>query len=234
MSIRSLKGGLLLLSLGLAALVGAPPVAAEDMKELVVPYLRARDDHAVGEVAGRAYGDPPRPSAPAVPYDGVSVLLLPYSAGLESELDSIKEHLRDSLRNYMQAVTDVTSARTAHESALLWAGGGELIRGEVSDGRGLVGLAGVPIGEWLLLAWREEAHQGKAPRLRPQETRGFRDIPLSTGHSVVSYWLTRLQVRAGETTPVDFNDRNVWMTAVREDLHLMQGTSRKVEPKKRR
>ncbi len=84
MSIRSLKGGLLLLSLGLAALVGAPPVAAEDMKELGVPYLRARDDRAVGEVAGHAYGDAPRPSAPAVPYEGVSVLLLPYSAGLES------------------------------------------------------------------------------------------------------------------------------------------------------
>ena len=50
---------------------------------------------------------------------------------------------------------------------------------------------------------------------------------MSTGHSVVSYWLMRLQVRAGETTSVNFNDRNVWMTAVREDLHLMQGTSRK-------
>jgi hypothetical protein len=57
---------------------------------------------------------------------------------------------------------------------------------------------------------------------------------MSTGHSVVSYWLMRLQVRAGETTSVDFSDRNVWMTAVREDLHLMQGTSRKAEPKRRR
>ena len=223
----SVSDGLLLLSLGLAVLVGAGPGAAEDMKELIAPYLRARDGHAVGEVAGHAYGDAPRPSAPAVPYAEVSVLLLPYSAGLESELDSVKEHLRDSLGNYMRAGADVTSARTAHESALLWAGGGELIRGEVSDGQGLVRLGGLPIGEWLLLAWREEAHQGRASRLRPQETRGFREVPMSTGHSVVSYWLMRLQVRAGETTSVDFNDRNVWMTAVREDLHLMQGTSRK-------
>ena len=223
----SVSDGLLLLSLGLAVLVGAWPGAAEDMKELIAPYLRARDGHAVGDVAGHAYGDAPRPSAPAVPYAGVSVLLLPYSAGLESELDSVKEHLRDSLENYMRAGADVTSARTAHESALLWAGGGELIRGEVSDGQGLVRLGGLPIGEWLLLAWREEAHQGRVSRLRPQETRGFREVPMSTGHSVVSYWLIRLQVRAGETTSVDFNDRNVWMTAVREDLHLMQGTSRK-------
>ena len=227
MIIRSVSDRLLLLSLGLAVLVGAWPGAAEDMKELIAPYLRARDGHAVGEVAGHAYGDAPRPSAPAVPYAEVSVLLLPYSAGLESELDSVKEHLRDSLENYMRAGADVTSARAAHESALLWAGGGELIRGEVSDGQGLVRLGGLPIGEWLLLAWREEAHQGRASRLRPQETRGFREVPMSTGHSVVSYWLMRLQVRAGETTSVDFNDRNVWMTAVREDLHLMQGTSRK-------
>jgi len=227
MIIRSVSDRLLLLSLGLAVLVGAWPGAAEDMKELIAPYLRARDGHAVGEVAGHAYGDAPRPSAPAVPYAEVSVLLLPYSAGLESELDSVKEHLRDSLENYMRAGADVTSARTAHESALLWAGGGELIRGEVSDGQGLVRLGGLPIGEWLLLAWREEAHQGRASRLRPQETRGFREVPMSTGHSVVSYWLMRLQVRAGETTSVNFNDRNVWMTAVREDLHLMQGTSRK-------
>ncbi len=229
MSIRSVSmtDGLRLLSLGLAVLVGPWPGAAEDMKELIAPYLRARDDHAVGEVAGHAYGDAPRPSAPAVPYEGVSVLLLPYSAGLESDLDGVKEHLRDSLGKYMQAGADVTSARTAHESALLWAGGGELIRGEVSDDQGRVRLGGLPIGEWLLLAWREETKQGRAPRLRPQETRGFRDIPMSTGHSVVSYWLMRLQVRTGETTSVDFNDRNVWMTAVREDLHPMQGTSRK-------
>ena len=227
MIIRSVSDRLLLLSLGLAVLVGAWPGAAEDMKELIAPYLRARDGHAVGEVAGHAYGDAPRPSAPAVPYEGVSVLLLPYSAGLESELDSVKEHLRDSLGNYMRAGADVTSARTAHESALLWAGGGELIRGEVSDRQGLVRLAGLPLGEWLLLAWREEAHQGRASRLRPQETKGFREVPMSTGHSVVSYWMMRLQVRASETTAVDFNDRNVWMTAVREDLHLMQGTSRK-------
>ncbi len=233
MTTRPITHGLLLL--GLVALVRAQPVPAEDMKELVAPYLRARDDHVVGEVVGRAYGDPTRPSAPAVPHEGVSVLLLPYSVGLESELDGIKEHLRDSLRTYMGAVADVTSARTAYEGALLWAGGGELIRGEVSDGQGLVQLAGVPVGEWLLLAWREEVRPGKALRLRPQETRGFRDIPLSAGHSVVSYWWMRLQVRAGETTSVDFNDRNVWIAAVQERLYLMQGSpSRNTNPDARR
>jgi hypothetical protein len=222
-----------LLGVGLAALVGACPVAAEDMKDLVAPYLRARDAHAAGEVAGHAYGDPPRPSAPAAPYEGVSVLLLPYSDGLESELDGIKEHLRDSLRNYMAAAADVKAARTAYERALLWVGGGELIRGEVSDAAGLVTLAGVPVGEWLLLAWREEAHPARVPRVRPKDASGFRDMPMRTGYALVSYWRMRLQIRAGETTSVDFNDRNVWVTAVREDLYLSQGTPKKTEPKKK-
>jgi hypothetical protein len=233
-TLRSVTGGLLLLGLGLVTGVGARPGAARDVRVLVAPYLRAQDEHAVGEVAGRAYGDPRHPSAAPVPSGGVSVMLLPYSAELEVELDGIKDHLRDSLKNYMEAAADVTAARTAYERALLTAGGGELIRGEVSDVRGLVQLAAVPVGEWLLLAWREEAHSAKTPRLRPRETKGFRDIPMSAGYSVMSYWRMRLQVRAGETTSVDFNDRNVWMTGVREDLYLMQGPSKKAEPKKRR
>jgi hypothetical protein len=232
MSIRSVTDGLLVLAL--LALVGAAPVSADDVADLVAPYLRARDDHRVGEVVGRALGDPARPSAPPVPYDGVSVLLFPYSVAFESELDDVKDHLRDSLKNYMGAAADVVSARTAYESALVWAGGGELIRGEVSDARGSVQLTGVPAGEWLLLAWREEAHQGKAPKLRAQEMRGFRDVPVSVGHSVISYWWMRLQVRSGETTSVDLNDRNVWIAAVKEDL-LMQGPApRSTSPDSRR
>lgn len=232
MSTRSVMTGLLLL--GLLALAGGPPVSAgDDMTDLVAPYLRARDEHRTGEVVGHAAGDPTRPNAPAIAYEGVSALLLPYSPALESELDDIKDHLRDSLRNYMGAAADVISARTAYESALLWAGGGELIRGEVSDARGVVRLTGVPAGEWLLLAWREEAHPGKAPKPRVQETRGFRDIPASAGHSVVSYWWMRLQVRAGETTSVSLNDRNVWIAAISENLFLMQAPAN-TSPRSRR
>jgi hypothetical protein len=219
MIIRAVTG--LLLLLGLVALGGWPAVSADEMMDLVAPYLRARDDHRVGEVVGRVLGDGAHPSAPAIPYEGVSVLLLPYSIGLDSDLDDIKAHFRDSLRNYMGAAADAVTARTAYESALLWAGGGELIRGEVSDTQGLVRLTGVPAGEWSLIAWREEAFRGRAPKPKLRETKGFKDIPVNVGHSVVSYWLMRLQVRAGETTTVGLNDRNVWMAAVRENLVLM-------------
>jgi hypothetical protein len=222
-SLRSVTG---LLLLGLLMLRGGPPVSADDLTDLVAPYLQARDGLRLGEVVGRVLGDPPHPNAPAIPYEGVSVLLLPRSVAFESELDGIKEHLRDSLKSYMGAAAQVMSARSAYESDLLWAGGGELIRGEVSDAQGLVRLTGVPAGEWVLLAWREEAHPEKPHMLKAREARGFRDIPVSAGHSVVTYWWMRLQVRAGETTSVDLNDRNVRIDAIKEDLFLMQSFPR--------
>jgi hypothetical protein len=220
---RAVAHALLASGVGLMALTGPVSVGADGMTDLVTPYLRARDDRVVGEVVGRASRDAARPTAPPIPLDGVSVMLLPYSPGVESELDDIKEHLRDSLKHYMGAAADVDAVRGAYESDLVWVGGGELVRGEVSNGQGLVAFAGVPAGEWALLAWREEARPGKPPKLRAQETRGFRDIPVSVGHSVVTYWWRRIRVTSGETTTVDFNDRNVWMAAVREQFQTMQG-----------
>ena len=151
-------------------------------------------------------------------------MLLPYSVSVESELDDIKEHLRDRLKNYMGAAADIDAVRSAYETDLLWVGGGELVLGEVSNVQGVVKFGDVPAGEWVLLAWREEVRPGKAPKLRGQETRGFRDIPVSVGHSVVTYWRMRIRVTSGETTSVDLNDRNVWMAAVHEHLQMMQGS----------
>ena len=205
------------------ALTGAVSVAAQGMTDLVTPYLRARDDRALGEVVGRANRDPARPTAPPIPLEGVSVMLLPYSPSVESEIDDIKEHLRDSLKLYMGAAVDVDAVRGSYESELLWVGGGELVRGEVSNAQGLVTFPGVPAGEWVLLAWREEARPGKPQKLRAQETRGFRDIPVAVSHSDVTYWWMRIRVTSGETTTVDFNDRNVWIKAVHEYFQVVQG-----------
>jgi hypothetical protein len=220
--------------LALAWLFAGPvcPVsaAAVDVGQLIAPYLRARDDRAVGEVAGQALADPPRPRAAAAPYTDVAVLLLPYSPSLEVELDRVKEHYRDSLDSYMGAVAEVVAARAAHEDALLWAGGGELIRGEVSDASGGVRLAQVPAGEWILLAWRDVLHPGKAPKQNP----GDFAVPISTGYSVVTFWRMRLQVRAGATTEISLNDRNVWLTGIREDLAVVKPPAKKKDALKRR
>lgn len=216
------------------ALAGAWPAAAQDPTTLLAPYLRARDDRIVGEVAGQVVGDPPRPTGAPLPHEGVSVMLLPYSADLRATLDAIKLHFRDSLKNYMEATAEVTRARAAYERELLAGGGGELIRGEVSDARGQFRLAEVPAGEWLLLGWRTQAHPGKAAKLRKDDASTFRDIPVSTGYSTVSYWLMRLAVRPGEAAAVDLNDRNVWLTGIRDDAHLIEGIPRAAGPKKRR
>src|SRR5262249_10329654 len=85
----TLAHSLLPLALGFSVL-GVRPATGQEFRELVSPYLEARDQHANGEVAGRAYGDPRRPTAPDVPREGVSVLLFPYSVGFESEIDTIK------------------------------------------------------------------------------------------------------------------------------------------------
>lgn len=162
-------------------------------------------------------------------------MLLPYSAALDSELDAIKQHLRDSLRTYMDAASAVSDARAGYEKVLLAAGGGELIRGEVTDSRGSVRFANLPEGQWLMLAWRTQLHPGKAPKTRKQDTSAFRDQTVRTGYSTISYWRLRLSIRSRETAEVVLNDRNVWLTAIREDVHLIEGPPRgKKDSQKRR
>jgi hypothetical protein len=224
---------LLLLSVGLGIVLTSRPAVPEDANDLIAPYLRARDEHAVGVVTVSAYGDPPRPTSPAIPYPGVSALLLPYSAEVEGDLDRIKQHLRDSLKTYMEAATDVASVRAAHERALLWAGGGELIRGEVTDARGLTQFREVPAGAWFLLAWREEA-RSKPSRGSSRDAKGFEGVRGSAGYSVVSYWRLRLDVRAGKASDISLNDRNLWMTVIHEDVYSPRGTPNASRGKKRR
>lgn len=195
------------------------PAAAQDLGALAAPYLRARDDRTMGEVAGRAYAEPIRPNSPPVPYDSVSVLLLPYSAGLEAQLETVKAHFRDSLRTVAEATAQITAVRAAYERGLLAAGGGELIRGEVSDAKGQLRFREVPAGEWLLFASRETAwHPGKAAKMKRGDASQFLDVPVPAGRSTVTYWWMRLSVRAGESTAVSLNDRNVWLVGVREDM----------------
>jgi hypothetical protein len=213
----------LITALGVGAVAQADPDPTRDLTGLVAPYLRARDDRAVGDVQGHTLGDPARPTAAPVPYDGVSVMLLPRSPDFEGQLTAIKAHLRDSLNTYMGATAEVTQARTAFERDLLAAGAGELIRGEVSNAQGDVRLSGVPAGNWLLLAWRDVAYPGKAPKLKGSDATGFRNVPMEAGYSVVTYWLMPLTVRAGESTPVDLNDRNVWLTGIHEDIRIIEG-----------
>ena len=117
--------------------------------------------------------------------------------------------------------------RAGHGTPLL------LLHGAVSDSRGVATLSDVPRGEWLLIGWREQVQASKPAKLRTRETTGFRDIPVSAGYALVTFWRMRLTVTANTVTSAELNDRNVWMTGVKEDLHFVDGApARKTHSKK--
>lgn len=201
----------------LAAAIGAVPAGAGDPGELVTSLLRARDAGAVGEVRCQALAEPSRPSAPPAPDRSVSVMLLPYSAELEAQLDAVKSGQRDSLKDFADAAGRIEAARTNYESALRFAGGGELIRGDVTDDQGRIRLTDLPAGDWLLVAWKDLGHSAKRYRLQKGETRKYPDVPTSVGYSMVTYWRLRVTVRAKEASEITLTDRNVWITALKEE-----------------
>ena len=200
----------LLLSGGLA-------VAAADTAALIAPYLLARDEGRRGTVAGEAYAEPTRPSGPAAPYADVSVVLLPSTPALEAELDRIRVEIRESARAYLGSAERLRDAREGFERELVFSGGGELIRGEVSDAAGRFRFVDVPAGSWLLLAWREAPHAVSARRVPPRDVSGFIGNLEATGYAALEYWRLAVEVRPGESTAVRLHDRSVWVTAVRED-----------------
>jgi hypothetical protein len=202
---------------GLLLLTGSGLAGEGDLAGVVEAYLKARDARALGTLTARAHAQPTRPSAQPTPQPSVSVVLLPYSAAFEAELDAAKAGLRDSLDGYVQAVARIEEARVDYERALLAAGGGELVRSEITDGQGSAQLGDIPAGEWLLLAWQEGGHMSKRFRLREQEAKRYPNVPTNVTYSIVTYWRARVAVRRGETVEVTVTDRNVWMTAARQE-----------------
>jgi len=202
---------------GLLLFTGSGLAGEGDLAGLVEAYLKARDARALGTLTARAHAEPTRPSAQPAPQPSVSVVLLPYSAAFEAELDTVKAGLRDSLDGYVQAVARIEEARVDYERALLAAGGGELVRSEITDAQGSARLGDIPAGEWLLLAWQEGGHMSKRFRLREQDAKRYPKVPTNVTYSIVTYWRARVAVRRGETVEVTVTDRNVWMTAARQE-----------------
>ena len=131
------RAGLLALALaGLLLSPGPGPAADGDLTDLVGAYLKTGAEQAPGAVAARAYVEPTRPTAAPAPQPDVSVVLLPYSAAFEAELDAVKAGLRDSVDGYARAATRIETTRVDYERALLAAGGGALVRSEITDAQG--------------------------------------------------------------------------------------------------
>ena len=210
-------GRSLMLAGALLLIAGPGPSADESVDRLVAPYLEARSGHVLGAVTARAYAEPARPNADPTPRPSVSVTLVPYSAAFEAELDAAKDGQRDSPDAYVQTVVRIEGARVDYERGLVAAGAGELVRTEMTSAQGTAALGDVPAGDWLVLAWREGGHLSKRFNLREKEASRFPNAATSVTYSVVTFWRARVVVRAGETTEVALHDRNVWLTAARQE-----------------
>jgi hypothetical protein len=207
------------LALGLVAL-SVLAAGAEGTAAAIAPYLQARDQGRMGVVTGDAFAEPTRPTGSPTPYPEVSVMLVPSDPGLESDLDRIRGAIRESPGAYFAAADQLRAAREAYERELVFAGGGELLRGEVSDAGGRFRFTNVPAGSWLLVAWREVPHAVSTRRLPPRATEGFVGNTETKGYAAVELWRQAVEVRPGESTGVRLHDRNVWVTVVREHRHL--------------
>src|SRR6185295_14457023 len=210
--------GLIALTLaGLLLSPGPGPAADGSLTDLVAVYLKAGAEQAPGVVTARASVDPSRPTGAPAPQPDVSVVLLPYSPALEAELDAVKAELRDSVDSYGKAVARIETARVDYERALVGAGGGALVRSAITDAQGAARVGEVPVGEWLVLAWREGGHLAKRFRLRDQDVKRYPHVPSNVTYSVVTYWRMRVAVRPADTVEVAMSDRNIWMTAARQE-----------------
>ncbi len=215
-----MRGRAALAALGLTGLLLSPalgPAADGELTELVGAYLKTGAEQAPGVLVARAYVEPIRPSAASAPQPDVSVVLLPYSAALEAELDAVKEGLRDSVDTYARAVTRIETARVDYERALVAAGGGALVRRGITDAQGGARVADLPAGDWLVLAWQEGGHTAKRFKLRDQDAKRYPQIPSNVTYSLVTYWRMRVAVKPGETVEIAMNDRNAWMTGARQE-----------------
>jgi hypothetical protein len=215
MRVRQLGRRLLTAALLLGAVSGT--AAAADLADLVGAYLKAGKEQTPGVVAARAYQEGARPTAPPTPQPDISVALLPYSAALEADLDAVKAGLRDSVDAYTRAPGRVETVRVDHERALVAAGGGSLVRHEITDAQGSARFGDLPAGRWLLLAWRESGHVGKKLKVNEKDARRYPDVPTNVTYSVVTYWKSRVTVGPAETVEVPITDRNAWMTAGRQE-----------------
>jgi hypothetical protein len=218
------------------ALLGAAvgPSSGADLRAVVAPYLASVERGAVGQVEGTAFAEPRSPTGAPVPWEGMSVMLVPRSPEVEAELDAIKDIRRDSVTGYVNAYHRLAAARVEYERALAAAGGGTLVRGEVSDAAGRFRFTAVPAGAWLLVAWREVPHMTPGRKTKAGQARDFRDNWERAGHTVVEYWRQDVDVRTGETVSLSLFDRNEWMTVVREELRLPTDAAKPGSTKARR
>jgi hypothetical protein len=160
-------------------------------------------------------------------------MLLPYSTTLAVDLDAVKRSWRDSGWSFVGAAEKVRALRADYERELSMSGGGELVRGEVSDADGRFRLTGVPAGHWVLLAWKEAPHARNVRKLKPKDASKFTDNMEHAGYAAVTYWYRDVEIGAGAVASVSLNDRNAWLTVIREEQRVPTEHASPAGPRRR-
>src|SRR6266850_988461 len=147
--------------------------AAEALDIDLGPYREARRAGAVGSVGGRVLAEPARPNAPARPFVGATVTLLPRSPNLLGTLESLKRGSRDSVQAFRDAAPAMRKAREVYERELLEAGVPDLTPLLQVDADGTFRFEDVPAGAWLVLAWHSVSNDVATSRINPKERQLF-------------------------------------------------------------
>ncbi len=205
----------------LACLLFAIPAAGAAVDVKPAPYHEALRVRAVGTIAGRAYQEPQRKNDVDHALPDVAVTLVPRSEDFLARLGAIKERMRDDVRFYRQSGPALIEARRELERSLTAAGAGDLVRFTMVAPDGRYELS-VPAGAWVAMAHRStfNAKPASAPNIRFRGHDIFALDPPVIGYYAVTVWLREVTVAAGEVATVDFNDRNVWVTAIEEKRNL--------------
>lgn len=191
--------------------------AAEALDVSIEPYREARRAGAVGVVAGRAAAEPPTLRAPAQPYTGTTVRLLPHSASLMARLQRLRESSRESSKAFAAAAPAMQKAREAYERDLLQAGAPDLTPQVLVDQDGRFRIDDVPAGAWVLIAWHSDAVDVSAPKVKTGRRNIYRPQSSLRGYQAVTVWVRELTIAGGTTAMVELTDRNGWFRGVVED-----------------
>jgi hypothetical protein len=204
----------------LALLLGLTSVA-ESLDVKVAPYQESRRAGALGVVTGRVAAEPRTMQAPARPFTGTTVMLLPRSEALLARLERLRQGARESAAAFTAAAPAMRKARETYERELWEAGAPDLTPTVTVDADGSFKIEDVPAGAWMLLAWHGTPVNVGSPTTTTKPKTQKKDLYLPQsrlqGYQDVTVWLREVTVTGGETTRLELTDRNGWFRGVAEE-----------------
>jgi hypothetical protein len=203
----------------LALLLGLASVA-EALDVNLAPYEESRRAGSLGVVTGRVAAEPQTMQAPARPFTGTTVMLMPRSEALLARLDRIRQGARESAAAFTAAAPAMRKARETYERGLWEAGAADLTPTVTVGADGSFKIEDVPAGAWLLVAWHgTPVNVGSPTTIKPKTQRKDLYLPQSRlqGYQEVTVWLREITVTGGETASLELTDRNGWFRGVVEE-----------------